>query len=579
MSGAVARSVLLLALCGWFLTQTPPAHAQISKGNQVLLTRGIQLQGMVTSGDVFHLSTYTNAGFTSINWIWNSSPSQMGQAPGFPWSRWVQDETNMPGPPNWNNETPYLSQLVMLQLGDEWDINTDSVRTRLVNWFNSVRANWPNTILYHNNWCGQASDAALGDFIARAHPDMMSFDEYPFQSDYTTHVPLSFSPNFSVAWYSELRRYRQWGINVNMPFGIYRQTFHAVQDYNTTIYRDPSPSELRLNTSAALLFNAKAFIDFTYNTGASSLFTTPGGDTYPTGLYGEQQDANRRASNLGKALACLKPIYDLHNTNDVNPPPGPGSTDPSFPDGTTTSILCLKGKYLSGGVTNFTAVPIGFQSDPQAPNSYTWWEFALNDPYLAGWVVTNKAGIKNNGLPGEAFIAWFKPLDDSFDGPAFTNEVYFMVVNALSDTNGTAADCLQEIKLNFLNTFSSVVMLDPESGLLQTNTLPLVNTRRQLVLDLNGGDAALFKISDGAPFVGCVTPTPARLSATSQGTGLTLTTQGAVGAKYQVQYSPTLSAATWTVLTNVYLPASPWVFEDSNPANTAGGYYRVVGIP
>jgi hypothetical protein len=45
-------------------------------------------------------------------------------------------------------------------------------------------------------------------------------------------------------------------------------------------------------------------------------------------------------------------------------------------------------------------------------------------------------------------------------------------------------------------------MLDPVTGQLQTNTLPIVGGVRQLTLNLNGGDAALFKFANGAPFVG-----------------------------------------------------------------------------
>src|SRR2546428_13574464 len=88
------------------------------------------------------------------------------------------------------------------------------------------------------------------------------------------------------------------------------QAFRAVQDYDMHVFRDPSPSELRLDHFGALAFNAKVLIDFTYNTGASSLFTTPGGDSHPTSLLGEKTDINFRARNLGKALVRLKPIDD-----------------------------------------------------------------------------------------------------------------------------------------------------------------------------------------------------------------------------------------------------------------------------
>src|SRR2546428_11032846 len=88
------------------------------------------------------------------------------------------------------------------------------------------------------------------------------------------------------------------------------QAFRAVQDYDMHVFRDPSPSELRLNHFGALAFNGKVLIDFTYNTGASSLFTSPGGDSNPTTLLAEKADAARRARNFGKALVRLKPVAD-----------------------------------------------------------------------------------------------------------------------------------------------------------------------------------------------------------------------------------------------------------------------------
>jgi len=229
--------------------------------------------------DYFHLDTYSNANYTSINWIFTSNPSWMGPAPGFPWSRWVSGTTNMPPQ---NGESPFLSQLIALQLGDEWNLQDGPTRTNLINWFISVRTNWPNTILYHNNYAGQASDSALGDFIPKAQPDMLFFDLYPFQSVWdgsaSDHIGAPIGGPFT-SWYGELRRYRQWGINTGLPFGTYMQTFRSVEDYDTRVYRNPSPSEMRLNTFAALAFNAKVLTGFTYNTGATSLF-----DILPNGI-------------------------------------------------------------------------------------------------------------------------------------------------------------------------------------------------------------------------------------------------------------------------------------------------------
>ena len=153
---------------------SPPGHAQLSKGNQILVNRGLQVQGMVTRDDVFHLTTYQNANHTSINWLWNSNPSLMGAAPGFPWSRWVSAETNVPPQ---GAELPYMSQLVSLQLGDEWNLNEDATRTRAVNWFHAIRASFPASILYMNNYGGQVGDAQLSDFISRASPDIVALQE------------------------------------------------------------------------------------------------------------------------------------------------------------------------------------------------------------------------------------------------------------------------------------------------------------------------------------------------------------------------------------------------------------------
>ena len=525
------------------------ARAAVSKGQLILIDRGLQVQGMVTRDDVFHLNTYSNANYTSIHWLWNSNPSQMGTAPGFPWSRWAGDEASVPP---LSGEGPYMPQLVTLQLGDEWNLNDAALRTRAVNWFNAIRTNFPNTIIYMNNFGGQVNDAALGDFTTRARPDMLCFDTYPWRSDYTTRTPLGGSP---TSWYGDLRRYREHARGANVPLGVYMQTFHAVQDYDQTVYRDPSPSELRMNHFAALAFNAKVLIDFTYNTGASSLFTTPGGDSNPTSLLAEKTAINRRARNLGRALVRLRPISDA-------------------PGAYTTSIMFLRGRNSSGAVN---PVPIGFVADSAAPNGYTDWEANRNDPYLRGWVVTNIAGTRNGGQVGDVIISWFRPLDESFDGPNHTNQIYMMVVNGLTDPTGSAADCRQEIKLNFAfpAAMTSVVMLDPTGGQLQTHVLPVVSTRRQLVLNLDGGDATLFKFDTGAPFVGFMPPQPARVSM-ARTNAMQVTLEGTICERYRVEAKASLTNTSWSTVTNVLLPTSPFTVGDAAAAGARQRFYRVV---
>ena len=481
------KSIWLRGFAALMVAGTPlvPAHAQVSKANQILINRGLQIEGLISTYDTFHLSTYSNANYTSVLWSWDpprpyNSMSVIGPAPGFPWARWVTDETDMPPQ---GGESPYLSQLVKLQLADEWNLNDDATRTRAVNWFNSVRSNWPNTILSANNYGGQVTDGNLIDFVSRAQPDMIYFDTYPWKSVYDVNAPDHIGPPIAgtpITWYSQLRIYRDISRAFNIPFGSYVQTFHSVEEYYPyNVYRNPSPSELRLNHFGALAFNAKMLLDFVYNNGASSLFNAPGGDSNPNALYYEKADCALRARNFGKALVRLKPIDEATAQ-------------------WTTSVMFIRGKDPNG---TLNPIPINFYAGPGGADANTDWVADRNDPYLRGWTVTN-TGTKNNAQPGDVLVAWFKLLDESFDGAGYTNELYFMVVNGLTATNGTAADCSQQVKLNFLDTFSTVELLDSATGVAHAQVLPIVSTRRQLTLDLNGGDAALFKIADSAPFVG-----------------------------------------------------------------------------
>jgi hypothetical protein len=529
-------AALTVSLAAVLLVAAPAAAqpAKQSKAYRLLLQHGIQLQGMVTQDDVFHLSTYRDIGYTSVNWLYsnnvpNSNVAQLGPPRGFLWSRWVSDQAHLPPQ---GNERPYTPHCIALALVDEQNLNDDATRDKMVKLFEAARDNpiYADTVLYTNNFGGQVSDSALTDLVRRARPDMLFFDTYPFKSRWDESKPGHIGdvlPVDNLPWESELRRYRQHSIVDGIPFGVYTQTFHSEQDYDRTVYRSPSASELRFNNNVAIAFNAKWLTGFTYNTGASSLFTKPGGDSHPTPLYAEQRLVNRRLQRWSPALVRLTPIADLHNPaaepsgsrSEREPGGAPAglaprtthsrttSDNPNFPDQTTTSILFIKGQSPAGKPNG---LPIGFQADPEAPQNYSWWEAGKNDPYLRGWEIANtgnpQTGAKvNNGKPGDVIVSWFRPLDERFDRPKFKDEVYLMIVNALTDPHARSADdCTQKITLNFAFPpgMSSIEMLDPDTGALKTVKLPVVQSRNQLVLKLAGGDAALLKFADGAPFVG-----------------------------------------------------------------------------
>src|SRR5206468_3015695 len=127
------------------------------------------------------------------------------------------------------------------------NLNDQATRDAAVGWFNRAQANpaYAHTLIYTNSWGGEVADGNLIDFVNRAKPDMMSFDTYPFQSQWVsggTGVPADYAPlpdwNTITPFYSFLRTYRDISRGAGIPFSAYMQTFSSVQDYNQTVYRD-----------------------------------------------------------------------------------------------------------------------------------------------------------------------------------------------------------------------------------------------------------------------------------------------------------------------------------------------------
>jgi hypothetical protein len=102
-------------------------------------------------------------------------------------------------------------------------------------------------------------------------------------------------------------------------------------------------------------------------------------------------------------------------------------------------------------------------------------------------------------------------------------------------------------------------------------------TKRQLVLDLNGGDAALFKFSDGVPFV--TLPVAGKLSATVNNGQTAFTLRGPYARKYRIEYSTSLTAGSWNTLTTVQVSAATGNVAFTDPAGSAARFYRAIALP
>lgn len=465
------HSILLAAV---FMTGVASVSAQnLGKGHRILLDRGVQSCALSTKNDVFHLATVQAAKFTTVMWIWNEwNPSLLGPAPGFQWARWVGSHSDMPPQAG---ESNYMPSLVALSLGDEHNFNDASIRASVAAWYRAVRGAFPDTILFCNNWGGQIGVNELNDYIRTSDPDMLCQDVYPWSNETL--------PGDSPAYlYASLQQYRKFGISYGKPTGLYTQTYHSESD--TPPRRNPSPSELYLNYFAGVTFGCTFFINFTYNTGASALFTPPGGDSNPGPLYSVVTDINNRLRKLGPTLTRLKPSV-------------------RYVGQTEASVFLIRGKHTDNNTFNPTPTDIVDDSG----SNFATHIMDRNDPWLRGWTITN-TGTRNNGLKGDVVMAWFKVLDESFDETKHSGQIYVMLLNGLCDPAGTPSECHQSIKLNYLDApeTRNLLVLNQQTGKVDTVSVPLESTRRVPAFELDGGQMVLFKFDTGAPFVGVNLP-------------------------------------------------------------------------
>src|SRR5262245_49609903 len=140
------RKVKTIALAAAVLSAAPVVRgevASLSKGQEVLVARGLQLGGVIANtADPFHLTTLQSMNYTVPLWAWTPDVSKLGAAPGAPWSKWIDytTQTDLPA-----GEQAYKSQLVSMGVGDEQDLSSSTVYSASVSWFNNYRGNFPTT--------------------------------------------------------------------------------------------------------------------------------------------------------------------------------------------------------------------------------------------------------------------------------------------------------------------------------------------------------------------------------------------------------------------------------------------------
>jgi hypothetical protein len=481
-----------------------PLRAEMDRGHYLLLCRGLQIEGLVfpetwfpTEWVGFNVARFVGADFTTVNFVREDSrwPSLLGPpADGVQWSRIggpVRD--TLPFVPS-TTEFPYLGNMARVQLGDEQTLADQDAAPNdpatIAAVLADTRRSFPNLInglnqsgvhINEPNWSNYFQNR-MRNYMATSQPDMLMFDSY-------LYVWGGFRGGSPKEIYEHWQRFRQLGLAGNdgtgttpIPYALYLQYF-APNDYVM------SDSETRLNQFAAWLFGYTFVSAFTYDniygSGEDSLRTflfTGSGDTNPTPLFHAVAETNRQSRNLGASLVRLI-------STDVRIAVGQHYDSP------TEAVLS-------------NAIPAGVPV----------WSPAAH-PHLTTINATN-LGIHNleaQGMPlkGDVLVGFFKPLHESFDGPDFQNQDYFMILNGLAWSGASVAETRQSITVDFDfggSGINGLQRLRRNDGQVEPISVggsysDLTWTRTgaatyQLTLTLDGGTADLFKFDTGAPFVG-----------------------------------------------------------------------------
>jgi hypothetical protein len=451
-----ATALALVMSLGW----TASSQAEVgdlSRGHVILLERGLQIDACAFPGynGMFDAARWAESNYTTIDFAdRNSFPTNIPAMPEMPWSRVLAGRVDLEP-----NEFARASSLVRLQFSDEQDIADASHLEEAKYYFDEIRLRYPNVIMHTNQWGTQHTPAQLRNYMEFTQPDMLMFDTYPFNGAVTGGSP--------TALYQDLAKYRMLGLEGNdgsgnqpIPVGLYTQNFvvggHTV-----------SESEIRLNNYASWVFGNKVVTSFIYDSwpepGLDTIMFNGAGTNNPTPSFYHVAETNRQSRQLGPALVRLL----------------------------SSDLRIVRGQH---GIGQTNALPSGVAE----------WNDAA-DPYISSIVASN-LGSKNNGLKGDVLVGYFEPLDEVFADDGFADDIYFMIVNGLSDAAGTAAQTRQSVRLDFNfggSGIDSLLRVSTVSGLVEEVSLTHDGgSLYHLDLQLDGGTGQLFKFNNGASFLG-----------------------------------------------------------------------------
>jgi hypothetical protein len=460
----------------------------LDRGHRLLLEHGFQIHGAAWLGSrathpypndpvdlaVLKAANFTGINFGSANWtdvMWTNP------AGNYNWSRWSAS-------PNVAPYTPYdATGMVMASSRDERILYDPVVLDEYTDFLTQMRAQMPNVISHvTDNGKDSGNLSHIRNFMTVAQPDMLFWDHYVFGG--TNSTPNPWTGGSPTRMYDIMGKYRAAAraghdgtYTKPIPVGMWIQTYKA-DGYVL------SESELAVQYNAALAYGYKSLYAFTYGTidpnndVASVFFDGPNG-TNPTPLYYSAARLNRQTLNLAPALLRLK----------------------------SENVLFVPGKHEEK-IFNWLRGWENVAVENNMP-AYTRRWADSDDPYMTAINVTNVSSpggsFKNAGLAGDVIVGYFKPLHEGFDGLDFSEQLYFMITNGLTDPNGDSSDTRQRVRLHFdfgSTGMDSLLRLDRDTGeVVETALIHDGGSLYHLDWFLLGGEGDLFKYNTGAAFV------------------------------------------------------------------------------
>lgn len=470
----------------------------LDRGHRILIQRGLQLNayvvGLTTGGrenDPEIWKTWESSHFTSVDLNTQRLASTDTIAGKKPWMTWLGNSENpTQSLPDHFFQSKQIQNLVGWQYKDEQDIGSEKELQELETWIRHYRPRLPNTLLYTNQHgderfggFGSTSNLNISRYMRRIQPDLLMQDTYP----YGIWNDLGNQGGRPAQLYYAMMRYRKLALAGNdgtgrkpIPYGLWIQTFKGAAAGIGNWPRFPSESELRQQQFTALTLGFKLISAFTYNSTtdlggrfSAPFFNQPFGKD-PTPAFQHIAEINQQSLNLGPTLVRLL-------STDVRIIPRPPTL-----------------------------------ADLIAPDISRW--DAKADPYMTRLEVKN-LGTLYGGRNGDVLVGYFKPLRESFDGPA-TNQQYFMLTNGLAGKKHSIEQTRQQLTVEFdfgESEITGLQRLNRKTGKVEPiqagwteEVAPGLNSRFDTVSDskyrltliLDGGTGDLFKFDTGATFVG-----------------------------------------------------------------------------